>query len=250
MKSVPRYWEMKKNSITCPTVVSYRLIMLRITKTGVIALWTVLAAVLIVALFFLLKPVFVGDHMTEKPEPIRNDTHSLYILNPGPFEVVGPEYPIPREFLILGAGDVEISCGVFAGGFFESEMAEVEIAEFARETIRNSGWLPGCNRWMLDAGDVTIDDRWFYFTTLLIRRDPELSGRLTLLQRTVHEREFALYPDNTDRIVRVYYALSEKDIYIFTLSGPPEDIVAVEMDVRVLLASARFAASEAILEMD
>jgi len=203
-----------------------------------------LAAVLLISPGIIMS---CGDREVEEmPDPILNDAYSLYILKPGPFEVIGPEYPSQKEFLVLRADDVELSCGSFPGAHIPVGAVEQELASFARETIQNTNWLPGCTRWQLDAAGVNIGERWYYSVTLLVRRDPEWSAQLTQIARSVHRSELERFVDNTDMIVRQYYTLNERDICIFTLSGSPEDVVVKERAVRRLLSSVRFSAMEAM----
>jgi len=203
-------------------------------------------AVVIVVVAVVLLVIFMGSPKESEstPQPILRDQYSLYILDPGPFRVVGPETLSQKEFLVLQAGEVELSCGSYPGAIFAVNAPSSEIAAFASETIKSPNWLPGCHRWLLDASEVTIGDGWFYCTTLLVRRDPEWSRHLSELQRLVHRRELERLPDDVDRIVQVYYTVKEKDIYIFTLTGPPEDVAAAETDTRKLLAGVRLNAGD------
>ncbi len=186
------------------------------------------------------------EEAKEEPEPILRDAYSLYILDRGPFEIVGPEEPIQRQFLILGDGPVEISFGMLRGVHLTSGAIRNDIAMFARESIEDDNWLPGCHRWMLDASEITVDGRWYYFVTLLVRRDPDLTRRLTRIQQVTHAREIQRLGDNIDYIVRVYYTVKDPDVYILTLSAPPEDLAVMEEDVLRLLANIRLSQSEAM----
>lgn len=190
-----------------------------------------------------------GERSIEKTEPIFRDAYLLYILDPGPFVAIDPEYPAPKEFLILQAGDVEISCGVLRGVQFGSDNLEDHVPGFANETMVNENFLPGCSRFLLNTSEVTIGDRWYYYVTLLVRRDPDATRHLDRITHITHEREINRFPPNEDRIVRLYYAVRETNIYIFTLSGTPEDIVYRERDIRTLLASVRLSAIEAVEEI-
>ena len=172
------------------------------------------------------------------------EAYSFYVTDLGPFSVSGPTKPSNKEFLVLQAGEVEISCGRFVGAMFGGGNPETALAAFARQTFANPGWLPGCNKWLLDAGGTNIGERWFYKSTLLVRRDPALSASLTPLQRSVHARELLRYPDNVDRIVQVYHTTNSKDIYILTLSGSPEDVAALEESTTRLLASIKLSSAE------
>ncbi len=189
-----------------------------------------------------------GDESNNGPDPIFRDAFSFYVLDPGPFEVAGPEEPNPseREFLILRAGEVELNCGRFVGAHIASGAEQADLASFASEVMNSPNWLPGCFKWMLDAGEVVIGGRLYYTITSLVRRDPAMTERMSRFQLLVHEREFDTYPVNEDRIVRIYYALHDRDIYILTLSGPPEDVVTREADTRRVLAGVRFSATEAL----
>jgi len=191
-----------------------------------------------------------GEKAEVKPVPVFRDEFSLYVLDPGVFEAVDPEYPNQKEFLILRSGDVEISCGIYRGAHVAGGAVEFEIARFATETILDENWLAGCMRWLLDASEVRIEGRWFYVATVLVRRDPERTARLTRIQQVVHRREIQRFQDHVDDIVKIYYAVRDRDIYILTLSGFPEDVAAKEMDVRRLLASVRLSATEAVGGMD
>jgi hypothetical protein len=182
----------------------------------------------------------------EKPESIFRDAYSFYVLDPGPFHAVDPEYPDPREFLILKADDVEISCGVFKGAGTEVQGERLSLSIFANDTIISEGWLPGVSRYLLDGSTITIGEREFYVVTLLVRRDPELTARMDSITRAVHSRELALYPDNEDRIVKLYFSPQDNDVFILTLSGTPEDLAYREPDVRRLFASIKMTASEAV----
>ncbi|MCX6645980.1 MAG: hypothetical protein NTY09_06450 [bacterium] len=186
----------------------------------------------------------------EKPESIFRDAYSFYVLDPGPFEAVDPEYPAPREFLILKADNVEISCGVFKGAGIEVQGERLSLSIFANDTIISEDWLPGVSRYLLDGSSITIGDREFYVATLLVRRDPEMTARMDSITRAVHSREFVLYPNNEDRIVKLYYSPQDKDVCILTLSGTPEDLAYREPDIRRLLASVKLTASEAVQGTD
>ena len=188
------------------------------------------------------------DHTAGKPEAIFRDAYSLYVLDPGPFVDIEPEYPVAREFLILKAGEVEISCGLFKGAGIEVEGERLALSVFANSTVIDENWLPGVARYLLDGSMVMIGDREYYVTTLLARRDPELTARLDYITLSVHARELDLYPPAEDRIVKQYYTTKGSDIYIFTLSGTPEDIAYREPDIRKLLASVRLSATEAVQE--
>jgi len=181
-----------------------------------------------------------------KAQPIFRDANSFYILDPGPFKIIGPESPTDQEFLILRSGTVEISCGRYVGAFLSSGDPVADLEVFARQTVEDPFWLPGCHRWLLDTSEMTIGGRWYFTTTLLVRRDPALSLHLSNLQRLTHSRELGRFPDNEDRIVRLYYAFRDRNIYILTLDGPPEDVAASESDVQNLLAGIRLSAAEAL----
>lgn len=199
----------------------------------------------------LLIPTGCGEAEEEpEREPILLDQYNFYILDPGPFEVIEPEYPGQSEFLIFSLDGIEISCGSLLNTFMTEESAETDVALFARETMRTQSWLPGVNRWMLDAEEVTIDGRWFFVVTLLARRDPELTSRLTQIQRITHRREIERFENNVDYIVRLYHTISDSDLHIFTLSGKPEDVVIYETDVRRLLSNFRGSASEATAALE
>lgn len=189
-----------------------------------------------------------GEQMNEKPEPILRDAYSLYILEPGPFEALEPEFQTPREFLILKTGGVEISCGIFQGAGFEIQGERLALSIFANESIVNDAWLPGVSRYVLDGSEISMGGREYYCATLLVRRDAEQTALLDNITRAVHAREMGLFPVDEDRIVRLYYTAKESDIYIFTLSGTPEDIAFRERDIRRLLASVRLSATEAMQE--
>jgi hypothetical protein len=197
--------------------------------------------------------VAVGCHKEkpeEKPAPVFRDEFSFYVLDPGVFEAVDPEYPTEKQFLILRSGDVEISCGIYRGAHVAGGAMEFEIARFATETILDENWLAGCTKWLLDASEVRIEGRWFYVATVLVRRDPERTARLTRIQQVVHRREIERFQDHVDNIVKLYYTVRDRDIYILTLSGSPEDVAAKEMDVRRLLANVRLSATEAVGGID
>jgi len=183
-------------------------------------------------------------------DPVLRDEYSFYIIDPGPFEVIDPASPDFKEFLILKSGGVEISCGIFPGVHISEGAVEEEVSSFAMESVQNTNWLPGVQRWMLDSSAVTIDGRWFYYVTLLVRRDPEWTSQLTELQLIVHRNEIERFPETTDMIVRVYYTIREKDLYILTLSGSPEDIAASERIVRRLLANIRLDAAALVAETE
>lgn len=209
-------------------------------------------SVIYIAIGVLLIIVTTGcpaDRPIEKTEPIFRDAYLLYILDPGPFVAIDPEYPASKEFLILLAGDVEISCGVLRGAQFGTDDLEDHVPGFANETIVDENFLPGCSIYVLNTSEVTIGDRWYYYVTLLIRRDPAATRLLDRITLITHEREINRFPPNEDRIVRLYYAVRGTSIYIFTLSGTPEDIVYRERDIRRLLASVRLSAIEAVEEI-
>jgi len=229
-----------------------RLVM-KLTVTGKIAL-AIAAVLAITVLVFAGFRAFRTLTKNGKPEPIWNDKYSLYILDPGPFVPVEVEYPAPREFLILKNGEVEISCGTFPGAYFKEAAGETSFAQFATDTIQHVNWLTGCRRWELDAADTTIGTRAYYYVTLLIRRDPEWTSSLNYIERAVHKHEIERFPNGEDQIVRMYYTYKERpddptqgDIYIFTLSGPPEDVAVNERSVRRLFASVYLDASSATL---
>jgi hypothetical protein len=181
-----------------------------------------------------------------KPAPVFRDAYSFYILNPGPFKVVGSEGPAEDNFLVLDDGPIELSCGRFAGVYLGSGTPDADLESFSRETVEDSRWMPGCHRWLLGGGEIMIGQRPYYNSTLLIRRDPVLSQHLTGIQRAVHKSELERFADNKDMIVRLYYAVQDKDIYILTLSGEPEEIAARDQDVEDLLANVRLNAAEAV----
>jgi hypothetical protein len=185
-----------------------------------------------------------GQEQKER-NPIFLDQYKFYILDSGDFEVVEPEYPIPKEFLRFDLDGIEVS----AGGLQDMPLTEgnetADVTVFALETIQDTGWLAGVNRWMLDTREVTIDGRWFYVVTVLVRRDPEWTSRLTYIQRVTSRHELERFENNVDYIVRLYYTLSDSDLHIFTLSGQPEDIVIYETEVRRLLSNFRGDAAEA-----
>ncbi len=211
-----------------------------------------LRSFLAISILIIIGPVTLiscpGPDKGSDLNPVFRDEFSFYIIDPGPFEVIDPELPDYKEFLILRAGDVEISCGIFPGVYLAEGAIEAEISSFAMDSIQNTNWLPGVQRWMLDNSAVTIDGRWFYYVTLLARRDPGLTSQLTEFQLLVHRRELDIYPDQTDIIVRIYYTIRDKDLYILTLSGPPEDFAARGRDVRRLLANIRLDATSAVAE--
>jgi hypothetical protein len=182
-----------------------------------------------------------------KVEPIFRDAFSFYVLSPGPFEVTGPDDPIDQEFLVLKSDGVQLSCGRFAGAFLVSGgTPDAVLEEFAASTLQDPGWLPGCDRWFLDGNQMNIGERWYYATTALVRRNPQATEDLSPLQKLVHKAEIERFKDNEDRIVRIYYAFRDKDIYILTLDGTPEDMAASQPDILRLLASVRLKASEAL----
>jgi hypothetical protein len=182
-----------------------------------------------------------------KAEPIFRDAYSFYILNPGPFVIAGPDVPYNQQFLILKLGDIQMSCGRFAGAFLAtSGTPDAVLEEFAGNTLADSRWLPGCDKWFLEGTQMNIGERWYYITTALVRRNPKQTGYLSGLQKLVHKDEFRRFKDNEDRIVQLYYAFRDRDIYILTLDGTPEDITVAEPDILRLLSSVRLRASEAL----
>jgi len=217
-----------------------------------------IGVIIVIAAIVYAVLTFVPARNSENiPDPVWNDAHSLYILDPGPFIQVIPENPSPREFLILQHGDVEISCGTYQGAFFNEESGETSLSKFASNTIMNANWLAGCRRYQLDAIEATIGTREYYLVTLLIRRDHNATADLDFITRTVHKREIERFPDDEDRIVRLYYTHSTRpdnpaqgDIYIFTLSGPPENLAVTERSIRKLFASVYLNASDATLAQD
>ena len=88
-----------------------------------------------------------------KTQPVFRDTYSFYVLDPGPFKVAGPDAPDESQFLILADGEVQLSCGRFQGAYMGSGTPDAELESFARATVEDSSWLPGCNRWLLEGGD-------------------------------------------------------------------------------------------------
>jgi len=182
--------------------------------------------------------------------PIFLDQYSFYLLDTGEFEVIEPDYPIPSEFLRFQLDGIEVA----VGGLREMPLTEgnegADVTIFAMETIRDQDWLPGINRWMLDTEEATIDGRWFYVVTVLVRRDPEWTSRLTHIQRVTNRHELERYENNVDYIVKLYYTLSDSDLHIFTLSGQPEDVVVHETQVRRLLSNFRGDAAEATTALE
>lgn len=187
----------------------------------------------------------------DKPDPILRDAYSFYVLDPGDFtSIIPPDWqPGAKEFLILQDGEVELSCGGFPGASIPFGVERANIVTFAREYMESPDWLPGCWKFLLDSSEVSIGGRTYYTFTLLVRRDPSATGELTSIQRVVHRRELTRFPLHFDRIVRLYFALNERDIYILILSGPPEDMAAGEVEIRRLLASIRLNATQALAEL-
>jgi hypothetical protein len=182
-----------------------------------------------------------------KVEPIFRDAWSFYVLDPGPFTISGPETPTNQEFLILESGGVRISCGRFEGAFQAGNGAPDTILEgFSRNTLEDPRWLPGCDRWFLDGSQMNIGERWYYVTSVLARRSAQETEDLSNLQKLVHKAEIERFKDNEDRIVRLYFAFRDKDIYILTVDGTPEDVVNEDPELLKFLASVRLKASEAL----
>ncbi len=221
--------------------------MLRLTPSGIIVIVVIIVIAVGTVIFGFIKRGPVGNAVSD---PILKDEYSLYVLDPGPFEIVGPEDPIQKEFMIMASGDTEIAFGSVPGAYFSEDESENQLTQFGNETIRNSNWLPGCQRWQLEAAEVMIGTNEYYYITLLARRDPEWTGRLESITKLVHEREIERYQPDADMIVRLYYILKDRDIYTFTLSGSPEDVAVLETQIRTLLASVRLSATDAMLELE
>jgi len=183
------------------------------------------------------------------PEPIWNDTYELYVLDPGPFVELELEFPSTNEFLILQNDGIELSFGKIVGANIETESPKTDLSSYAVDTITNENWLPGVGRWMLEASEIEINNRFFYYVTLLVRRDAEWTEGLTDLQKTIHAREMLRYPEGLDMTVRLYYATHEDIVYIMTLSGTPEDVILHEKETRELISNVRFSAVEATNEL-
>jgi len=181
-----------------------------------------------------------------KPVPILRDAFSFYVLDPGVFQIIGPEQPTEKLFLLLEAGDVEIECARFRGAFLASGAPDADLEMFARVTVEDYQWMPGCRRWLLDGGVYKIGEQWYYVTTLLVRRDPRLSENLTPIQRTRHAGELQRFPDNEDRIVKLFHTFRDRNIYIITVSGPPEAMAAREADLELFLANVRTDPAQAL----
>jgi len=200
-----------------------------------------------VAIFilFLLLSGCVGDKK-DKPIPVIRDGYSFYVLDPGIFSIIKPDgwSPSQKEFLILEADGVEFSVGRLVGGMFAEDGGKQIVINFAQESMLVSNWLPGCWKFLLDAGEFSVGGRWFYQLTMLVRRDPEMTSRLTNLQLITHARDIERFEMNRDMIVRVYYTVKDRDIYIMTLSGKPQDVAAVEPETRKLLSNIRLSAQE------
>jgi hypothetical protein len=182
-----------------------------------------------------------------KTEPIFRDAYSFYVLDPGPWTIIGPETPSNQEFLDLETDGVQIICGRFQGAFLVGNGAPDAVLEgFSRNTLEDPRWLPGCDRWFLDGSQMNIGERWYYVTTALVRRNAQETEGLSNLQKLVHKAEIEKYKVDEDRIVRLYYAFRDKDIYILTVDGTPEDIVTEDPVLLKLLANVRLKASEAL----
>lgn len=181
-----------------------------------------------------------------KSEPILRDANSFYVLDPGAFRITGPDQPTEKLFLILKDGDVEVECSRFRGAFLASGAPDADLESFARATIEDSQWMPGCRRWLLDGGVYKIGEQWYYASTLLVRRDPRLSESLSPVQRMRHARELERFPDGEDRILKLFHTFRDRDIYILTASGPPEDMATKQTDLEYLLANVRTDPSEAL----
>lgn len=187
-----------------------------------------------------------GVKNRSKARPIFRDAFSFYILDPGDFEITGPENPTQKEFLNLTSGEINISCGRFPGAFLATGAPEADLESFASNVIIDYMFLPGCHRWFLNGGITNVSERWFYQTSLLVRRSPRLTGYLTRIQKITHQRELEILPENEDRIVVIYYTFHNRDIYIITVAGPPEDLAAKKRDIEKLLGSIRLDPSEAL----
>ncbi len=187
----------------------------------------------------------------DKSDPILRDAYSFYVLDPGDFISINPPdwQPSAKEFLVLQDGEVELSCGGFPGAHIPIGVERANILTFARKYMESSDWLPGCWKFLIDSSEVSIGGRTYYTFTLLVRRDPSATGELTSIQRIVHQRELTRFPLHFDRIVRLYFAVNDRDIYILILSGPPEDMAAGEAEIRRLLASIRLNATQALAEL-
>ena len=194
--------------------------------------------------FFLIGCDENGDD--GKPTPIFLDEYSLYILDAATFVKVGPEFESQKNFLDIKSGEVQISFGKLPGAYLGSASIENQLTQFSRDTNENPQWLLGCHRWLLDVRETTIGDQWYYTNTLLVRRDPSLTKYMNQVQLAVHEKEFSLFPDDEDRILRMYYGIHDDDIYVFTISGSPEEFVAKEAELERVMASIRYTAADAM----
>jgi hypothetical protein len=189
------------------------------------------------------------DSAADKPAPILIDEFSLYITDPGEWNITGPEQRTMQGFLLMENNGIESSFAQVPNLYMEDTGIENMIANFSRETHEDYMWLPGCHRYLLDSREIRIDEQWYFVNTLLINRDPVITQHLTALQKAVHRREIEIYPDSTDMILRMYYGLRDQDIYIISFSGLPEDFAAMEPEIIRLISNIKFSGQDALSEM-